>query len=527
MRLKHLLSVFLMLMTCSVGNVWGADPSVTISVSSDTWTATGYSGGDTNYPTSVTKSGITVSSTKGYKDGTNHIREYQNSVITISSTVGNIKSIAFTCTAQNNNDKGPGKLAKNSSGGAGTYEYSGYVGTWSFGTGTSNVSSVQLKATAQCRWTQVVVTYVGSDCSKPTVGSSLSSVSSTENSITATVPISATGGCNITENGLVYSTTASTPTVGGSGCIKETVTACGATAANKSVTISGLNCGTNYYVRGYATNSSGTSYTNVTTRSTSDCPKYTVTLMDDDTELEQATAGASVNLPTRDGCTGYTFAGWTKTWVAPQSSWTTTAPTIIPAGSYTPTNNENLYPVYTKTEEGGGTAFARYEKVTSAPSDWSGKYLLSTGTYTATGGYASKHLSCTSFTPATTENTDYEFVLTKVGTTGYSIKFPGNSTSYLGYSSSTDFATSTSTPTSSSSSYLWTPSTTNISNVGSASRKLSTKADNTDIRPYENVPSGGALICLYKRIEEDASTTYYISLPTCCKPLAQINGSVF
>ena len=95
---------------------------------------------------------------------------------------------------------------------------------------------------------------------------------------------------------------------------------------------------------------------------TSDCtirinmvekPKYTVTLKDDGDTRTQASAGASVTLPVRAGCAGYTFAGWTKTWVADQTEWTTTAPTIIPAGNYTPTANENLYPVYTK-EEGGG-----------------------------------------------------------------------------------------------------------------------------------------------------------------------------
>lgn len=84
-------------------------------------------------------------------------------------------------------------------------------------------------------------------------------------------------------------------------------------------------------------------------------PKYTVTLKDDNSTLTQASVGASVILPSRAGCIGYTFAGWTKSWTSEQSSWTTTAPTIIPAGSYTPAGNENLYPVYTKTEGGGGT----------------------------------------------------------------------------------------------------------------------------------------------------------------------------
>ena len=81
----------------------------------------------------------------------------------------------------------------------------------------------------------------------------------------------------------------------------------------------------------------------------------TVTLKDNDTQLTQAAWGTSIYLPERAGCEGSFFAGWTKTWVAEQSSWTTTAPTIIPAGEYTPSSNENLYPVYTKSETGSGS----------------------------------------------------------------------------------------------------------------------------------------------------------------------------
>ena len=110
---------------------------------------------------------------------------------------------------------------------------------------------------------------------------------------------------------------------------------------------------------------------------TSDCtirinmvekPKFTVTLKDDNSTLTQVSYGATVTLPSRTGCTGYTFAGWTKTWVAPQSSWTTTAPTIIPAGSYTPAADENLYPVYTKTEGGGTTETTVTETFTNQTS---------------------------------------------------------------------------------------------------------------------------------------------------------------
>lgn len=81
-------------------------------------------------------------------------------------------------------------------------------------------------------------------------------------------------------------------------------------------------------------------------------PTYTVTLADDNTILTEETGGAGVTLPTRAALNGYDFLGWSETNVATE---TTTAPTIIPAGAYTPTAHITLYPVYTKTEGGETT----------------------------------------------------------------------------------------------------------------------------------------------------------------------------
>ena len=93
-------------------------------------------------------------------------------------------------------------------------------------------------------------------------------------------------------------------------------------------------------------------------------------------------------------------------------SWVESVRRVIPAGSYTPAADENLYPVYTKTESGSG--FSSYTKVTSAQSDWSGKYLISDGTLTATGSkFSSTALEVTTLTPGTTEYTSYEFTITK------------------------------------------------------------------------------------------------------------------
>lgn len=156
---RHTLRALLVLATLALTTTaaWGATVTITVSSDKSTWSQTGTSGSGS--ATSVTKDGITVSSTKGYLNSSNNrVHEYTNSVITISSTVGNIKSVAFTCTASGTSNYGPAKMSKNSTSDPGTYSYSGQVGTWSFGTGTSTVSSIQLKATAQARWTKVVIT---------------------------------------------------------------------------------------------------------------------------------------------------------------------------------------------------------------------------------------------------------------------------------------------------------------------------------------------------------------------------------
>ena len=143
----HLRLLLVMLLTLTVSaNAWGAD--VTIQVSSDTWTNTGTSG--TGGTTKVSKSGVTVSSNKGYKDGTTAIREYSGGIITVSSS-SNITKIVFTSTASGTSNYGPSKISINS--GDGDYSYSGYNGTW---TGAS--STVTFKCNAQFRWNKIVVT---------------------------------------------------------------------------------------------------------------------------------------------------------------------------------------------------------------------------------------------------------------------------------------------------------------------------------------------------------------------------------
>lgn len=122
--------------------------SITFAPANFTGSGTSGSGGATN---SLIE-GVKVYTDKGFIDKTTAIRVYVNGIITISSETKTIKKIEFTSTASGNNKYGPSNLSLQ--GKVGSSSYSGKVTTW---TGSSN--SVSYKATAQYRFTKIVVTY--------------------------------------------------------------------------------------------------------------------------------------------------------------------------------------------------------------------------------------------------------------------------------------------------------------------------------------------------------------------------------
>ena len=233
---------------------------------------------------------------------------------------------------------------------------------------------------------------------------------------------------------------------------------------------------------------------------------YTITLMDDGDTRTQASAGAAVTLPSRTGCTGYTFAGWTKSWGTAQTTWTTTAPTIIPAGSYTPSADENLYPVYTKTESGDPvetkTQTFQYDTWTygGSSTDKSSYRLFHTGGYVESAS-----------------NVDFS-KLSKVIV--YGGTFGGGENN--GISIKKADGTVWKNATVSGASQTGTNEIT-----GGASLTGSAK-----LRVYSTcgTASGTVSGVRISKVEvytmEDGSTTYYISVPDCCTPLGSINGSV-
>ena len=116
---------------------------------------------------SITKDGITLHSTSKttsgagvYGNGTDY-RFYKSSTLEVSSTVGNITKVVFTCTASDKKKFGPGNFTAPSTG---TYSYSGKTGTW-----TGDAASFTLTASgSQVRATKVEVTYTKVEAGKTT-----------------------------------------------------------------------------------------------------------------------------------------------------------------------------------------------------------------------------------------------------------------------------------------------------------------------------------------------------------------------
>ena len=118
----------------------------------------GNAGTDSNNATAyqVSKEGVTLEVSSGIL-GTYanelHYRVYKNQTLTLTSTVGNIVKVEFTCTANDDQKYGPGCFTADS----GEYTYSGPVGTWA-----GSASTITFTATTnQVRATQVVVEIAG------------------------------------------------------------------------------------------------------------------------------------------------------------------------------------------------------------------------------------------------------------------------------------------------------------------------------------------------------------------------------
>ncbi len=122
----------------------------------DADTEKGNAGTDSNNATSytITKDGVTITVSQGILgtyNNENHYRIYKNQTLTVTSTVGNVKKVSFTCTANDDAKYGPGCFTWST----GDYTYSGPTGTW-----TGDAAEVVFTASLnQVRASQIVVEF--------------------------------------------------------------------------------------------------------------------------------------------------------------------------------------------------------------------------------------------------------------------------------------------------------------------------------------------------------------------------------
>ena len=126
--------------------------TITFDADVDKGNAIEYVDGATGQEFTISKEGVTLTVSSGLLGKFNnelHYRIYKNETLTITSTVGNIVSVEFTCTANDDAKYGPGCFTVT----GGEYNYSGAVGTW-----TGSANKVLFTASLnQVRASQIVV----------------------------------------------------------------------------------------------------------------------------------------------------------------------------------------------------------------------------------------------------------------------------------------------------------------------------------------------------------------------------------
>lgn len=145
----HYLFTLLLVMLCTAAT---AQTTVTFTAGTEKGTYTG-TGSPQSGEETITKDGITIKCSSGAFAASQY-RFYKSSTATISSTVGNITKVVFTCTAKK---QGPGNFTGATTGSY-TYEEAGETGTW-----TGDAAEFTLTASKnQVRATKIEVTYTPS-----------------------------------------------------------------------------------------------------------------------------------------------------------------------------------------------------------------------------------------------------------------------------------------------------------------------------------------------------------------------------
>ena len=330
--LKRLLT--LLLVSTLTLSVWGETA---------TFTATGAHTSEGDW--TLTVKDITISWHGA--DVATDIRVYKGKTLTITSSAGNISALNFTYSGSDN--------------GGWNTSYTGLSTTsWSKTTSSG-------KSGKQAKITQLIVTYEGGGAScgtDPTVGSimnAVSSITATGATFSTSAGVSAGTDCSLDEVGFVYNTTG-TPTTSDT---KAVITSYTSGNLNKSVT--GLSASTTYYVRAYAKNEHGTTYSDQKSFTTEALPTYAIRFFNNGTQIDATqniAEGSSPVVPSDPAACdeGYTFVGW---WTDELAEDNTTAETWIT--DFTVSGAQDYYAVFSHPDdEGGGTVTFNFATIAEA-----------------------------------------------------------------------------------------------------------------------------------------------------------------
>ena len=592
-RLKRLSLSLLVLLTFAVGNTWGTDPTTLFSenfgsITSNTAIASAscYSASTsyftTGHQTTVVEN---YSSADGTKVGKNSVNASNNTDASGNSAIWRTGAVSQTdkdfFTIQNinisgysslslkfnlfyNDGKGAGKTNtitvkyKIDSGSETTLSFtavnSASTWTWCSGTISGTGNSLQIKFyhttsggfTARVDDISVTGTSSASCGTDPTVGSIMNNVTGITArgaTFSTSTGVSAGANCSLSAVGFVYGTS-SNPTTSNSVATIDDYTS---GALNKSVT--GLNPSTTYYVRAYATNSHGTTYSDQKSFTTSALQTYTITFSTasgygsvtggkiDATNLSYNGSGMVTNTLTEgqtltfpsvssfssDDCYT-TFRGWTTD---PLSS---TAPTIKAGDELElsgATTTRTYYAVYSQADEAGGEfdpdddIDGDYYIANSDKSYYMSHSVYSTSYFYATAA-ASKSASSNLF--HITKNNANKFVISfdNSGTTTYVKVYTSSSNHYVGTTTTAGEATAFSIAAATEEAIG-----TYEVGYGNAGRGLMYRYVSSTHRFANYSISTNRNTDNYSLIEfETAVALTYTTNPSCTSKLGSINGSI-
>lgn len=221
-------------------------------------------------------------------------------------------------------------------------------------------------------------------------------------------------------------------------------------------------------------------------------------------------AGDAMTLPKVTAPEGYTFVGWTE---EPLSGETTEKPDYY-TNSFTPNGDTTLYALYSYVDENSGTGSGDYVKVTSAPADWSGEYLIvyEDGKLVFNGSLSDvdskpnyKPVTIKNGTIAASEGDKYKFTIAQTSG-GYSIQGVGGK--YIGRNSNDNGLNS---GTSALKNTISMGADGNVNIVGSGGAYLRYNPSDTRFRYFKSSTyTNQKPIALYVK-DGTAGVTYYIS----------------